>query len=47
MVSQIHPTELQFNNTNSSDTEVTFLDLYRSLNNGEVASKIYDKNEYF
>ena len=28
MVGQIYPSELQFNKTNTSDTEVTFLDLH-------------------
>ena len=31
MVSQIHPTELQRNKTNTSDTEVPFLDLHPYL----------------
>ena len=43
MVSQIYPTELQFNKANSSDTEAPFLDLNLSITNGIVSSKIYDK----
>ena len=40
MVSQIYPTELQLNKTNSSDTEAPFLDLNLSITNGIVSSKI-------
>ena len=39
MVSQIYPTELQFNKANSSDTEAPFLDLNLSITNGIVSSK--------
>ena len=38
--SQIYPTELQLNNTNSSDTEASFLDLNLSITNDIVSSKI-------
>ena len=47
MVSQIHPTELQLNKANASDTEVPFLDLNLSITNGIVSSKIYDKRDEF
>ena len=40
MVSQIYPTELQLNKTNSSDTEAPFSDLNLSIANGNVSSKI-------
>ena len=42
-VGQIYPTELQL----SSDTETPFLDLYLSITNGIVSSKIYDKRDDF
>ena len=35
----MHPTELQLNKTNSSDTEAPFLDLNLSISNGIVSSK--------
>ena len=47
MVGQIYPTELQLNKANSSDTEAPFLDLYLSITNGIVSSKIYDKRDDF
>ena len=43
MVSQIYPSELQLNKTNTSDTETTFLDLHLSISNDMVSTKIYDK----
>ena len=43
MVGQICHTELYFNKTNSSDTEVLLLDLNLSISNGIVSSKVYDK----
>ena len=43
MVSQIYPTEIQLNKTNSSDTEAPFLGMDLSITNGIVLSKIYDK----
>ena len=33
MVSQIYPSELQLNKTNTSDTETAFFDLYLSISN--------------
>ena len=47
MVGQIYPTELQLNETNSSDTEDPILDLNLSITNGIVSSKIYDKRDNF
>ena len=42
MVSQIYPTEIQLNKTNSSDTEARFW-AWTSITNGIVSSKIYNK----
>ena len=42
MVSQIYPTELKLNKTNSSDTEAPFLDLDLSITYGIVSSNIYE-----
>ena len=47
MVGQIHPTELQLDKANSSDTEGPFLDLNLSITNGIVSSKLYDKQDDF
>ena len=47
MVSQIHPSELQLNKTNTSDTEAAFLDLHLSVSNENVSTKIYDKRVDF
>ena len=47
MVNQIYPPELQLNKANTSDTETPFLDLYLSISNGFVSSKIYDKRDDF
>ena len=47
MVNQIYPPELQLNKANTSDTEAPFLDLYLSISNGFVSSKIYDKHDDF
>ena len=47
MVSQIYPTELQLNSTNSSNTKAPFLDLNLSILNGIVSSKILDKQDDF
>ena len=44
MVSRMYPHELQLNKDNTSDTEAPFLDLYLSILNGFVSSKIdFDK----
>ena len=47
MVSQIYPSELQLNKTNTFDTEVAFLDLHLSISNDIVSTKIYDKRNDF
>ena len=47
MVSQIYPSELQLNKTNTSDTEVAFLDLHLSISNDIVSNEIYDKRDDF
>ena len=47
MVSQIHPSELQLNKTNPSDTEGAFLNLHMSVSNKIVSTKIYDKRNDF
>ena len=47
MVSQIYPSELQLNKTNTSDTEATFLDLHLSISNDIVSTKICDKRDDF
>ena len=47
MVSQIYLSELQVNKVNSSDTEVSFLDLHLTISDGFVSSKIYDKRYDF
>ena len=43
IINQIFPTELPLNKANTSDTEVSFLDLHHSTSNGFLSSKIYDK----
>ena len=47
MVSQIYPSELQLNTTNTSNTEAAFLDLHLSISNAIVSTKIYDKRDDF
>ena len=47
MVSQIYPSELQFNKANTSDTESAFLDLHLSISNDIVSTKMYDKRDDF
>ena len=47
MVNQIHPPELQLNKSNTSDSEAPFCNLYISLLNSFVSSKIYDKRDDF
>ena len=47
MVSQIYPSELQRNKTNTSDTEAEFLDLHFPVSNDIVSTKIYDKRDDF
>ena len=47
MVNQIYSPELQLNKANATDTESPFLDLYLSVANGLVSSKIYYKLDGF
>ena len=47
MVSQIYPTKLKLNKATSFDTEAHFLDLYLSITNGIVPSKMYDIRDDF
>ena len=47
MVKQIYPSELQLNRANSSDTGAPFLDLYLTISDGFVSSKINDKRDDF
>ena len=47
MVSQIYPSELQLNKANAFDTKTAFLDLYLSISNDIVSTKIYDKRADF
>ena len=44
MVSQIYPSELQLNKTNTSDTEAAFLNLHLSIANDIVSTKIHDNH---
>ena len=47
MVSQIYPSELQRNKTNTFDTEAPFYDLHLSVSNDIISTKIYDKHDDF
>ena len=47
MVNQIYTPEVQLNKANISYTEAPFLDLYLSVSNGFVSSKMYDKHDDF
>ena len=47
MVSQIYPSELQFNKANTSKTKDAFLDLHLSISNDIVSTKIYDERDDF
>ena len=47
MVSQIYPSELKLNQTNTSDTSAAFLDLHLSISNDIVSTKSYDKRNDF
>ena len=47
MVNRIYPSELQLNKANVSGTEASFLDLYLSISDGFVKTKIYDKRDDF
>ena len=47
MVSQIYPSKLQLNKSNTSDTEAAFFDLHLSISTDIVSTKIYDKRDDF
>ena len=47
MVSQIYPSELKLNKTDTSDTEAAFLALHLSISNDIVSTKINDKRDDF
>ena len=47
MVNRIHPSELQLNKANTSETEALFLDLHLSISNGFVLSKNNDMRDDF
>ena len=47
LVSQIYPSELQFNKANSSEIEAPFLDLHLSILDGFISCKIYNKYDDF
>ena len=47
MVNHVDPSELQFNRTNVSDTEASFLDLHLSISDGLVKTKKFDKRDDF
>ena len=47
MVNRIYHSELQLNKANASDAEASFLDLYLSIPDGFVKTKIYDKRDDF
>ena len=49
MVNSIYPSELQLNKANKymSDTEASFLNLYLSISDSFIKTKIYDKRDDF
>ena len=47
MVNHIHPSELQLNKANVSDTKASFLDLHLSISDGFIKTKIFDKRDDF
>ena len=47
MSSQIYPSDLQLNKDNTSATKAMFLDLYLSICNDIVSTKIYGKRDDF
>ena len=47
MLDRIYPAELQLNKANFSDTEAPFSDLYLSIHNGAVSTKISNKRDDF
>ena len=46
-VSQIYPSEPQFNKANTSDIKAAFLNLHLSISNDIVSTKIYEKRDDF
>lgn len=47
MIGKIYPKELQLNKANATDTEAPFLDLFLTISDGTISSKIYDKRDDF
>ena len=47
MISQIYPSEIQFNKANTSGTKAAFLDLLLLISNDIVSTKIYDNRDDF
>ena len=47
MASQIYPSDLQLNKTNTFDTKAAFLYLHLSISNDIISTKIYDKRDDF
>ena len=47
MLSEIYPSELQLNKTNTSESEAAFLDLHLSISNDIVSTKFNDKRDDF
>ena len=47
MVGQIYPSELQFNQGHTSDTEAAYLDLHLSISKNIVSTKTKDKRDDF
>ena len=47
MVNHIYPPKRKLNKANTSDTDALFFYLQRSISNGFVSSKIYDKRDDF
>ena len=47
MVGRVYPPELRLGRAGASDAEAPFFDLYLSVSNGFVSSKIYDKRDDF
>ena len=47
MINRIYLSELQLSKANMSDTETSFLDLYLSISDGFVKTKIYGKRDDF
>jgi hypothetical protein len=47
IVSNIYPTELQLNKTNSLNLTTSLLDLHKTIKNNSIHAKIYDKRADF